>query len=174
RSLSPVESRIAGRMCADLLMETERNWPESTPPRIAFNGLSTTHRELDPSTSTVPVYSATFDFGAVDAPLGLMVLALPVHALASFASAEPEEENPEPPRRQTLDSVMPVEVEVVVELTHLKLTVNELRELMPGDVLNLGSMRDAVIKVNGLALFEGQAGVSGGVRSVKLRRRRIP
>ena len=38
-------------------------------------------------------------------------------------------------------------------------------------MLPLGSMRDALIKVNDKPLFEGEAGVSNGVRSVRLKRR---
>ncbi|CAN0460015.1 unnamed protein product, partial [Ectocarpus fasciculatus] len=151
-------------------------WPERPAPRIQFGGLSASVHAMDPSITTVPVYSATMDFGPVDAPLGLLTLALPLHALGSLAvMVQEEEESAPPPRKQrTLESVMPVEVELVVELTQLSLTVSKLRTLSAGDLVELGAMREALVKVNGLPLYEGEAGIANGVRCIKINRRVRP
>lgn len=173
RSLSPVERRIATRLCGELVTEAVASWPERPAPRVQFGGLAASVNGMDPSITTVPVYSATFDFGPVDAPLGLLTLALPLHALGSLAAViqEDEEEEPPPRRRRGLEVVMPVEVELVVELTQLSLTVATLRSMAAGDVVELGVMREALVKVNGLPMFEGEAGIANGVRCVKINRR---
>lgn len=171
RSLSPVERRIAGRLCADLLSETATAWPDSSPPHIQMGTLGPSARPRDASVSTVPVYSATFDLGPVDSPLGLLTLGLPLHALSALEDEESDEAPPPPVRGPDLSRVMPVEVDVVVELTSLRLTVNTLRNLEVGDVVPLGAMRSALVRVNGLPLFEGQAGAANGARSIKITRR---
>ena len=171
RALSPVERRIASRMCADLLAETTACWPESPAPHIQLGTLAASTRPRDASISTVPVYSATFDLGPVDSPLGLLTLGLPLHALSALAEEESDEAPPPVVRGPDLSRVMPVEVELVVELTSMRLTVNELRALEVGDVVPLGSMRSALVRVNGLPLFEGQAGAANGARSIKITRR---
>jgi flagellar motor switch protein FliM len=175
RALSPVERRIASRLCTEVLNEAISCWPEQPAPRIQFSGLMGSAQPMDPSMTTVPVYSATLDFGPSDSPLGLLNLALPVHALDSLSamshSAAAADVAAPVKKRRSLEAVMPVEVELSVELTQLHLTVNRLRGLAVGDVVDLGAVRDALIKVNGLPLFEGQAGVASGVRSVKIKRR---
>lgn len=174
RSLTPVEKRIATRLCTELLEETSACWPERPAPRLQFGGLSVSAQALEPSLSTVPVYSVTMEFGPEDATLGLLTLSLPVLSLNSLSStiqADPDSSNRKSKAASGLESVMPVEVELSAELTQLQLTVNQLRDLAVGNVLDLGSMRDVVVRVNGLPMFEGQAGTSMGMRSVKILRR---
>jgi flagellar motor switch protein FliM len=123
---------------------------------------------LETMSTVAPMYIAMMDFSSSSGPLGLMAVVLPV---ATF----PEDEPPPRPERRTqgksLDSLMNVEVEVVAELTRLELTVNSLRALEVGQVVHLGLLRNAIIKVNDMPLCEGQAGVSNGLRSVRLIRR---
>ena len=170
RALTPVERRIAGRICEDLVAGIGSCWPGTAKPECCFGGLVSPAVLTDPMVSGSSVYTAMLDFGPAGSALGLMAVAIPVSALSGSETSRTEAA---PKRRESsLASVMPVELEVVVELTRIKLTVNRLRSLEVGEVVPLGSLRDAVVKVNGMPLFEGQAGVSGGARSVKLVRRR--
>ena len=171
RSLTPVERRIASRLCQDLITEILGSWPASAPPKVEFSGLISSSQTTEASFGAVPAFTATLDLGHEESPLGLMMLAVPLHTLSGLVESQeaPSLEVSQP--SGSLASVMPVELEVVVELTHLQLTVNELRGLQVGDVLPLGVLRESVLKVNGYPLFEGQAGISGGNRSLKLIRR---
>ncbi len=168
RALTPVERRIAGRICQDLSAELERCWPEPGGPACQFSGLISPAVLSDPVSVSAPVFSAMLDFGQAGAALGLMAVALPVAALSV---ATPTRREALTKNAGSLDSMMPVELEVVVELTRLRLTVNALRALEVGEVIPLGSRRPAVVKVNGMPLFEGEAGRSEGVHSVRLIRR---
>lgn len=168
RSLTPVERRIANRICQDLTTGLGRSWPEINGPSFEFSGLIAPSTMLETMSTVAPMYIAMMDFSSSSGPLGLMAVVLPV---ATF----PEDEPPPRPERRTqgksLDSLMNVEVEVVAELTRLELTVNSLRALEVGQVVHLGLLRNAIIKVNDMPLCEGQAGVSNGLRSVRLIRR---
>jgi flagellar motor switch protein FliM len=66
---------------------------------------------------------------------------------------------------------MPVEVEMVAELARLQLTVDTLRYMSVGDTLEVGSVRSALVSVNGKTVFEGQPGEVDGHRSIQIRRR---
>jgi flagellar motor switch protein FliM len=169
RALTPVERRIAGRICQDLSDGLEHCWPEPGGPSCQFTGLLSPSVLSEPVSTSTPVFTAMLDFGQVGSALGLMAVAIPV---AAFPTSDAPRRDTSRPRGGSLESMMPVELEVVVELTRLKLTVNNLRALQVGEVVPLGTLRDAVVKVNGMPLFEGQAGVSNGVRSVRLVRRR--
>ena len=91
-------------------------------------------------------------------PLGLLTLALPLQSLGNLATDEPIVEEPEArPARTDLSRMLPMEVDVLVELCSLRMTLKRLKTLQPGDILPLGN-RDALIRVNGLPMFEGEAG----------------
>ena len=70
-----------------------------------------------------------------------------------------------------LSSLMPIEVEVVAELASFQLTVAQLENMAVDDVLEVGNIRTARIKVNGKPTFEGVAGEVDGHRSVQIQRR---
>ena len=59
----------------------------------------------------------------------------------------------------------------VAELARLQLTVETLRTMSVGDTLDVGSVRTALVRVNGKAVFEGQPGEVDGHRSIQIRRR---
>ena len=169
RTLTPVERRIAGRICQDLSAERERCWPEPAGPACQFSGLVSPSVLSDSMRVSAPVFSAMLDFGKAGTALGLMAVALPVAALPVTTPTRRDPVARSAPG--SLDSMMPVELEVVVELTRLRLTVNALRALEVGEVIPLGARRPAVVKVNGMPLFESEPGRSDGVRSVRLLRR---
>ena len=70
-----------------------------------------------------------------------------------------------------LSGLMPIEVELVAELTQMQVTVDVLRSLTVGDTLEVGSLRTALVKVNGKPAFEGVPGEMEGHRSIQIRRR---
>jgi flagellar motor switch protein FliM len=80
------------------------------------------------------------------------------------------EREKEPPSVD-LSGLMPIEVELVAELAQLQVTVDVLKTLAVGDTLEVGSLRSAVIKVNGKPSFEGTPGEMEGHRSIQVRRR---
>lgn len=168
RSLTPVERRIASRICQDLATGLGRSWPEINGPTFEFSGLIAPSTMLETMSAVAPMYIAMLDFGSNSGPLGLMAVVIPV---AVFPQDEPLARPERRKKEHSLDALMNVEVEVVAELTRLELTVNSLRALEVGQVVHLGLLRDAIVKVNGMPLCEGQAGVSNGLRSVRLIRR---
>ena len=168
RSLTPVERRIANRICQDLAAGLKRSWPELNGPAFEFSGLIAPKTMFETMSAVAPMYTAMLEFSTEHGPLGLMAVVLPV---AVFPQDEPAPRPERRPESQSLESLMNVEVEVVAELTRLELTVNSLRALEVGQVVHLGLLRNAIVKVNGMPLCEGQAGVSNGLRSVRLIRR---
>lgn len=174
RALSEVELSVAARMCRELFSSVERFWPGPHPPRF-FPGEVTVARqgaaELPPSAAMVAV---EVRFGTDDAPLGLLQLVLPGTLAKGLAGKKaPAASRPEASRVLNFDRLMPVSVELVVELARVELTLQSLENLKVGADLNLNSVHEVCARVNDRASFFGEAGSVGGQRSFKIGRRAV-
>jgi flagellar motor switch protein FliM len=112
------------------------------------------------------VIAATVDIGPITSPYGLMSLALPsqVFERALGSSLAPLADDSEP----SFDSVLDVKVDFVAELDRLKMTVQELRGLTVGSVLNVKRVDEVNVRVNGKAAFKGSFGSNGDLRAVRI------
>jgi flagellar motor switch protein FliM len=72
------------------------------------------------------------------------------------------------PRPAQFDRVMPVEVEVAVELARVNIPLKRLEALKVGDEVLVGRAGEAVARIGDLAVFAGEPGASGTVRSVRV------
>ncbi|MFZ9129981.1 MAG: FliM/FliN family flagellar motor switch protein, partial [Pseudomonadales bacterium] len=62
------------------------------------------------------------------------------------------------------------EVQLRAELPTMKLTVQQLLDLVPGDVVPIKSPDDVVVKVGHVEVFEGKFGTAEGQNAVKITR----
>lgn len=170
KALTPVEQKIAHRVCGDLVTELHDCWPIAPVPRIETDAPASSPRSVTGNVRNTEVFSATLDFGPPTNPYGLLCCAIPVQAFRALAGPMViEREN----KASTMDlsALLPIEVELVAELATLTLSVNQLRAMRVGDTLDVGSLRAALVRVNGKPLFEGAPGEMEGHRSVQLQRR---
>lgn len=170
RALTPVEQKIARRVCGDLVSELHDGWPVAPIPRIETDAPASSPRSVTGNVRNTAVFAATLDFGPPTNPYGLLCCAIPVQAFRALAGPVVIEREREAPTVD-LSGLMPVEVEMVAELARLQLTVDTLRNIAVGDTLNVGSVRNALVSVNGKTVFEGQPGEVDGHRSIQIRRR---
>ncbi len=66
------------------------------------------------------------------------------------------------------EEIKEVVVEVETSLTQTEISVRELLDLKPGDVIPVGLPDWVVLRVQGIPLFRGQYGVSRGASAVKI------
>lgn len=170
KALTPVEQKIAHRVCGDLVGELHDCWPIAPVPRIDTDAPASSPRSVTGNVRNTEVFAATLDFGPPTNPYGLLCCAIPVQAFRALAGPMVIEREKEPPSVD-LSGLMPIEVELVAELAQLQVTVDVLKTLAVGDTLEVGSLRSAVIKVNGKPSFEGTPGEMEGHRSIQVRRR---
>jgi flagellar motor switch protein FliM len=170
KALTPVEQKIAHRVCGDLVSELHDGWPLSPIPRIETDAPASSPRSVTGNVRNTEVFAATLDFGPPTNPYGLLCCAIPVQAFRALSGPVVIEREKSAPSVD-LTSLMPIEVELVAELSAFELTVGQLEQLAVGDTLEVGNVRTASIKVNGKPTFEGAAGEVDGHRSVQIQRR---
>jgi flagellar motor switch protein FliM len=170
KALTPVEQKIAHRVCGDLVSELDDGWPIAPKPRIDVDPPAASPRSVTGNVLNTEVFAATFDFGPPTNPYGLLCCAIPVQAFRALAGPVVIEREKSTPKVD-LSTLMPIEVDMVAELASFSLTVSQLKAMAVGDTLDIGSVRKALIRVNGKPLFEGVVGERDGLRSVQIQRR---
>ena len=167
RNLTDFEESFAHRTFSHLKTQMEKSWnfgrkaleiqvarPTLNPPAFGLKAKS------------MEVIAATVDIGPITSPYGLMSLALPsqVFERALGSSLAPMSDDTEP----SFDGVLDVKVDFVAELDRLKMTVQELRGLTVGSVLNIKRVDEVNVRVNGQHAFTGSFGSNGDVRAVRI------
>ena len=69
------------------------------------------------------------------------------------------------------EATLESEVEIVAEMARLPMRVQDLKQLQAGDLVPLGAIDGALVRVNGRAVFKGEPGHANGQRSVRLRKK---
>ncbi len=168
-----VERAVGARLCRELVEAIVACWTGGTPPRFTVGEVAPSPRVcagLDLSSRYV---SVAMTIGTHDHPLGALCVALPA-AIVPGAPAPPPPAPaplPAPVRLARYDRVLPVEVDLVVELGRLTVPLRTLRSLNVGDELSLAALAGAIGRVGDRPAFIGEAGTQGGVRSLRVTRR---
>jgi flagellar motor switch protein FliM len=170
RPLSPVEARIGRRFITDTIQELEPVWPTVPVPGVELVGAPGSARVIEQDAYTEKVFSAILDFGPLESPYGLMALGIPVQALRRLGTRRRSTSRPELPLKVSLDPIMPLEMEAVADVGTIDLSVRQIRELRVGQILTLGPTHTAKIRVNGQPVLEGEPGMAGGQRCVRVTR----
>ncbi len=173
RQVTEVEVRIARRVCEDVMAGLEECWPEHKLARIGFDSLGPNPRLAEGLAQNTPVVAASLDFGRPDDPYGLMVVAIPAQATRDLRvdRIEAVSRSTTTERTQDMTRVLPLNLELVAELTRVHVSLGDLKNLEVGEVIQLGRRRDAVVRVNDRPVISGQPGVQGGFHSVRVVKR---
>lgn len=181
RPVTPVELRVGTRLTRFLVDALESSWNVGTPPRLRLVDAAPSHRvcgDLDDSASyavcTVEFTLAGTGAGSahVALPTGLVRRLLP-RAQGGAGSADRPAPKKSAPRAAQFGRVMPVEVEISVELARVNIPLKRLEGLRVGDEILIGAAGEAIARIGDLAVFAGEPGASGTVRSVRVINRMI-
>jgi flagellar motor switch protein FliM len=171
RPLSPVELRIALRIFQDITRDLIATWPRRPVPSIELEGSPGNARVMDGKSTDEEMYSAVLDFGPAEAPYGLMCVAIPSQTLRGIGSPTRPERKKSSPKGPDFARVMPLEIELVGEMARLPMRVRDLRALRHGDLLPMGALQGAILRVNDRPVVIGEAGHANGQRSVRVLRK---
>jgi flagellar motor switch protein FliM len=177
--VTPVELRLGARFTKDLIDAMESSWTVGAPPALRMVEVAPSRRvcgDLDPALSFAV---CTVEVALGGSPIGCAHVALPnalvrrllPRALGGAGSAAVPERAQvarPAPRPAQFDRVMPVEVEVAVELARINIPLKRLEGLRVGDEVLVGRAGEAVARIGDLAVFAGEPGASGSVRSVRV------
>jgi len=172
RPVTEVEITIGSRLCADVYAAVEEYWPVRSMPRLISDPAGASHHVLGDFPAGASMIVCELHFGRADALLGRLIMALPMGILRDvIARRSPPAGKTPPPRTLKFDRLMPVEVDVVVEVARIELQLSTLENLQVGDEIPLGSMSEAKALVNGKPAFVGEPGTKGSMRSFRIARR---
>lgn len=173
RAATEVELKLATRLCGELYSAIESHWPSRPAPRFrALRAVSTGRAGIDLAAST-PMVAVAFEFGTETESIGTLTLALPVMLLRGLAAAPDASEalSQAPARTVRVERVLPIPVEVVVELSRVRMSLRELHGLRVGDQIAIPPCREAVATVNGRPTLAGEAGQRDGMRCIRVGRK---
>ena len=168
RPLSIVEQRIAERIFMDLATDLSQVWPVHPSPPIVLQGAPGSMRVVESASVEEDVYVGILEFGPADAPYGNLFTTIPVQVLREIESRGRAHKDKEAREISNLDRVMPIELEVVAEMARLPMRVRDIRALRVGDLLPLGPLTGALMRVNGRNVILGEPGHSNGQRSIRV------
>lgn len=172
RCPSEVELSVGARLCREFFTSLERLWPPPHPPRFYPGEVSPSRHGLADIPGSAPMVVAELRFGSAESPTGTLIFALPGALVRGMAARKaPVASRPDASRVLNYERLMPVEVDMVVELARIELSLQFLEGLKAGDDVPLGVVNEVCARVNDRASFFGEAGSSGGVRSFKIGRR---
>ncbi len=117
---------------------------------------------------TAIVGAATWQVGPEDAPIGQLTVVLPsevTRIVTPRIARRPSES------RLGMERVMGFPVVAVAELHRLTLSLSQVRALVPGQLIDLGPVRDIVVRVGDRPTLTGDAGAQNHFRSVRVKNR---
>jgi flagellar motor switch protein FliM len=167
RPLSQVEVRIAQRLFRELCQDLMDVWPSQPSPPISLDGVPGQARLIDGTIATEEVYLVTMDFGPAEGSWGLLTVTVPTQALRNIGQSK-DANSGGARRRPDMERVLPVEVEMVAEMARVPMRVRDLKKLEIGDLVPLGSLEGALMRINGRALLLAEPGHANGQRSVRV------
>ncbi len=181
RTVTEVELAIGSRICREFLDAVEQCWTMSVPPRFRYVQAAPSRRvcadldgELSMSVTVVDVAYAGSVLGSIFVALPMqLVRRLIPRAAAVIPGASGRGDAAQSNRPAQFDRVMPVEVDVVVELARLNVPLRQLQALRPGDEVAIGTVAEAVARVGDQPIFSGEPGSSGPIRSIRVTSRAI-
>ena len=173
RGVTEVERVIGARMCRELIEAVCACWAGSEPLVMRPGAVARSRRICADVDSRTPYAITTLELGG-SVPHGCIFVALPATAWEAVAPPPPVAPAPAPrkgERTPRFERLMPVQVEMVVELARLELPLRRLQGLRVGDEIPLGAVGEACGRVGDRKAFFGEPGTSGGVRSFRIARR---
>lgn len=172
RPLTDVEIRVGTRIIDEIYEAMAACWPIQPPVELLDRATTITRPNATTLPPTSRIVAVSLECGPEEEPLGRITIALPMSVLRSLA-AGPVMANARPPvvRAANYDRVMPMEIEVIVELARVRATLQSLQSMQIGDELPLGAMREVRALINGRPTLIGEAGNEGSQRSFRVMRR---
>ncbi len=169
RPLTRLDLRIAHRLCGDILEGFADAAPSGVRTDTVLELVSANPRLPMPLERSTTVIEAALDFGPPEDPYGLVTMVLPAQ-IASYYWPKGAARSKGEGLVAGMDRVMDVPVTVVAELTRLRMSMGKIHSLRPGDLVELGVMRHAELKVGDRTVILAEAGEQDGYRSVRIQR----
>jgi len=166
RAPTRVELAVGKRLARDLVEAVLHAWTRGPSPKVTEGRNGPPSRVVEGLDPEGVMLCVTVEL-QIDSAVGRMMVLVPDHMVLSGV----DEVEEDPPRPVHIERVYPIDVELVVELARMRMSIGELRSLKPGDEIPLGLVRVVEARVEGIPAFVGQPGETGGQRSFRITER---
>jgi flagellar motor switch protein FliM len=172
RAVTEVEQRIGSRVSQELLDAVQSCWTMSVAPRFRLEQTAPSRRVCADLDGSTPMSVTSLEVSLGGEVIGTIFVGLAMSMLRRLVPRGAMSATPSPlggvVRPPQFDRVMPVEVELVVELSRVSVPLRQLQSLRAGDELFIGTVSEAIARVGDQAIFTGEPGTSGALRSIRI------
>lgn len=166
RAPTRVELAVGMRLARDLVDAVTHCWTGGPAPRVTEGRNGPPSRVADGLDPEAVMLSVTVEL-EIETAVGRIAVLVPDELVLGELGRVDEE----PARAMHIERVYPIDVEFVVELARLRMSIGQLKDLKPGDEIPLGLVRFVEARVEGVPAFVGQPGETGGQRSFRITER---
>lgn len=153
---------VTRRLGEDVMGGLAEVLPPSAAERVLVLGANTVAGPGLPATALVG--ASSYQVGRPDAPLGRFWILLPseITRLAQPKRTTRSQDG------NAMERILPLPITAVAELGRLRMSLSEFRNLRVGATLDLGPVRQVVVRVGDRPAFLGDGGLQNGFRSVRV------
>jgi flagellar motor switch protein FliM len=170
-----VERAVGARLCRELVDALCACWTGGPAPTLVIGEVAPSARVADDVDPDEPYLVTELLVGDPEEPLGTLRVAMPASLVRGASTVKPRSAPAPAPapaaRAPRYDRVLPIEIEVTVELARFQMSLGKLRTLAVGDELPLPALGEAIARVGTQAALVGEAGSRDGARSLRVTRR---
>lgn len=175
KSFSPIELKMSEQFIELIIDEWRRAWEKSAVMLLTVNG-----REDNPAVLQVMgvndvIFQLVVQVG-FNGNFGEFQVVIPYAILESLRQklgpeTSPKQGSEDDQWRESLSKeIAAVQVEISSSIDNLSITLQELIELSPGDVVPIEMPESICLYVEGLPMFEGRLGASNGKNAIEIER----
>ena len=168
RPLTPTDVRLGKRVVADLIDGLQDGLPQDQPQRLTLEAATDDPRMDLGLPAGTGLFRCVVEVGEPRNPLGRAIIALPAGAVPLLFGGAPSASDGPVESEEGLARVLALPVEAVAELARVPMTLSRIKGLEVGELIQLGDVRQAEVRVRDRPSLIVEAGVRDGVRCVRV------
>lgn len=175
RDFTPTEYRIIRRMLGIVMEEYRKCWQPVHPVEFEFVRSEMHAQFAGICTATEIVVVSSFKV-SLDSGGGMIQICIPystIEPIRETLYSSAQGDNLEPDRRwagMLKKQVQSAEVEMVAQLAHIPVSIQQILNMNAGDVLSVDMPERVVVDVEGVPIFDCHYGTSNGKYALKVDR----
>jgi flagellar motor switch protein FliM len=177
RDLTEIEIALATKIFLTLVTQLSRTWQELLSTDLTLSGVETQQTNIQLAPQSEPTLSVTIDLEIGELSTATATLLIPYRSVEVLLEQLPSghygdggDAEPDAEVEHLLRSALRgVTVEVRAEVGSRRLTVDEVLELKPGDIVQLGpSSSGATLYADAVPIYRARPGKSANRRAVEV------
>jgi flagellar motor switch protein FliM len=159
---------VVKRLAEDVVGSIVGLFPQGTAETPHMVEVGSTARVSIGLPRTALVGATVYEVGPTEEPAGRITVIVPSEITRTIGPRMPHRPIE---ARVGMERVMVLPVTAVAELRRINLSLSDLRALKPGQMIELGPVRDVTVRVGDRAALVGEVGVQNHFRSIRVKSR---